>query len=588
MSIETDLLQTELIRLWKALSPQQIKLLGATCPKYKSLQDTATFESAIKSMGIEPLVELAEQLLSLWSKHHDCADLQLILTGRNLISHQSRKRIIDALLIKGNMTGNFDWADFANRFLPLKDWPSTDGRYSNAYQDVSQHLVRNSDWEESWFLEEYCQLGFCGDQTFLNFLEQVLHPRVRASEEARDYAEEINQHLAGTGFLMAIVGEIGGKDHWRARAYDGQTISSVAANSSLLERVEQLKRTVIRSLASESIPSFPSFSDLRKALRSHPSLKSCLPAYMNHSRTIEECLRAIKAAWRDCSENWSLDEFVSRTLNPMLDALEEATVEYDSNYEICEKLGEGGFGIVYRLHHRLLGMDFALKVLAPAFDDGSNPGHETRFYKEAALLLSLNHENIVRFYDVGNWSGKPCIRMEFVQGRPLHKFLADHGALTPAKAAVLAKKLGSAVEHAHGKNVLHRDIKPSNIMVGSNEFVKLLDFGVGAYLEDAMGSRITRTGERLAGGNYTAPELEVNPQLLDVRSDIYSIGAVWYTALTGLPPIGHDLVKPLMSVQNVSAAYADLVVNCLRPIQDRVSSAHELLSGLNRVLAAGK
>lgn len=546
----------------------------------------------IAGQGLDALVAFSDKLLEFSNgKACNVKDLLLVLSSRNSISLKVRKQIIDALVLKRNLTGDLSWCEFANRFVPLKTWNSTDPRYPTAFQDVAQHMDNNADWDPGSFLEEYCRLGYSSDHCFLDFLGQVLHPRVRTDNSTLEFATLINKYLTSSPYTMKILGEIGGYPEWRGvNAHGTDATLAPAHEATLVWRVDTfksaLKDAVEKRLAGKPTPHFDDFLEVRRTLINHPTLQSVIPTYLKRARALDECVTEVFNCGGDHWDGFEPVYYVQSTLNQILDKLEDPGCHYDVNYELKEKLGQGGFGVVYKLYHRLLDMDFALKVYAPAFDDGSKE-HEPRFYKEARILFHLSHDLIVRIYDVGNWNGRPSMRMEYVKGKPLDKFIAEHGRIPPVKALVLANKVALAMEYAHSKDIVHRDIKPGNIMVGQGGFVKVLDFGLAVYIEDAFKSRLTKVGERIAGGAFTAPELDSCPELIDPRSDIYSLGAVWFYSLTGVPP-GPDAEMTIRSTPGVVSAYADAVMKCLRRSDNRFQTMSLLRTALEKLNSPGQ
>ena len=197
-------------------------------------------------------------------------------------------------------------------------------------------------------------------------------------------------------------------------------------------------------------------------------------------------------------------------------------------YEILAWIGAGGMGEVYRARDTALKRDVALKVLPAAF--ARDLGRMARFQLEAEVLASLNHPHIGIIYGLAESEGLRALVMEFVDGSPLR------GPLPPEKAVPLALQIVSALEQAHGKGIVHRDLKPANILVGTAG-VKLLDFGLAKLLRERAtiaDSDVTETiaGTVLGTPAYMSPE-QAAGKTADVRSDIFSFGAVLYELLSG-------------------------------------------------------
>ena len=532
------------------------------------------------------LLEVSRYLLSNFADSYNLADLALRLGEYYEIPLKNRADIIDALVLRDDLSGKLPWSDFALRFASLKEQPSTDPRFTSAYQDVHQHMDFNNDWTVDWFLRTYLGIEHYSDEEFGKFLEQVVHPTVRDTKAAEEYVGLINTGLAGTDFRLVVEGNISGYPLWllrRGKKLGAQMTTLLPpAEASLPEEVQKLKSALIEDLESEiEIPSHAYLSDqeylaTRRLLISHPKVGSMVPEYVRKTRSLGECVREL------CNQNQGLSSLtydVIHDFNPILDALENLDFQYDATYEIVEELGTGGFGVVYRVRHRWLEVDFALKVHSPI--GGDEEHYRKRFMQEARILYELDDPNIVRVYDVHEVSGRPCIRMELVEGNTLHRVLEQCSRLPAQKSKVLAEKVAQALSHAHSAGIVHRDLKPSNVMLRKPHIVKVLDFGLGAFVERELVSRITRTGEHVAAGAYTAPELIADPMMLDCRSDIYSLGALWYYSLVGTPPAGSDIRARLEKERpDLSPMYVNSVMKCLAGLDERFESADELLSAI--------
>jgi serine/threonine-protein kinase len=193
-------------------------------------------------------------------------------------------------------------------------------------------------------------------------------------------------------------------------------------------------------------------------------------------------------------------------------------------YEVLAAIGAGGMGEVYRARDTRLGRDVAIKVLPAAF--AADPDRLRRFEQEARAIAALNHPNICQIHDIG----PGYLVLEFVEGEPLH------GPTAVDEAVRLARQMASALEAAHQRNILHRDLKPANILITREGTAKLLDFGVAKLMGAAEGGPedVTRTiaGTVVGTAAYMSPE-QAEGQPLDVRSDIFSFGAVLYELLSG-------------------------------------------------------
>lgn len=237
----------------------------------------------------------------------------------------------------------------------------------------------------------------------------------------------------------------------------------------------------------------------------------------------------------------------------------------EESYNLGERLGYGGFGEVYKYRHKLLEMDFAIKIFDPIFasDDDKIEG-ERRFFREAKMLFHLNHENIVRVYDIGRTKGKPFIRLEYIEGRTLSDYIKQVGGVSFERTKKPIKGILAGLSYAHKNGIIHRDLKPSNVMVQNNGVVKIIDFGISAYLETGDHTKLTKTGEQICGGLYQDPQLTDEPSLRNSHSDIYSLGGIWFFLLTNRDP-SPDAQRVLQNLDTnlVTPAQIDIILRCL-------------------------
>ncbi len=203
------------------------------------------------------------------------------------------------------------------------------------------------------------------------------------------------------------------------------------------------------------------------------------------------------------------------------------------NYKIISLLGEGGMGSVYLAEHTQVNRKAAIKILLP--QHLKNTEIKNRFKNEASLLAELNHPNIVNLYDFAEDESGLYLIMEFVEGTPLDEYILNvSGAIPSERSIPIMTKVLSAFSYAHSKGIIHRDIKPSNIIIGKNDEIKVLDFGIAKIL-DSANKNLTKTGSQMGTVFYMSPE-QVEGKVLDIKSDIYSLGVTFYQILTGLNP----------------------------------------------------
>lgn len=341
----------------------------------------------------------------------------------------------------------------------------------------------------------------------------------------------------------------------------------------LPDLVEELKLG-LSSRATGGDMDLERYKELRKTLLGVSTIQSVIPRFLRVCRTPDDFWNWIKAEYSSYAER---RQFLNNIFHPIFDKIEGVEVAAQTQLVFGELIGRGGFGAVFKVRHHLLDMDFAVKVFEPVFYDGSAEPLQ-RFFREARLLFALNHQSIVRIFDAGIHQGKPFIRMEFCEGKNLNHFLQAHGLLSAGKALSFVEKLTEALVHSHDDaRVIHRDLKPSNVILARGERVKLVDFGLGVFIEHELLSRITKTGESAVGGYYTAPELMAEPRLLDPRTDLFSVGALWYTALVGRPPAGTDVMDSLRKTVTLPSIYIDVLIKSLASLDSRFQSAREML-----------
>ena len=266
-------------------------------------------------------------------------------------------------------------------------------------------------------------------------------------------------------------------------------------------------------------------------------------------------------------------------------------------YEVLSLLGEGGMGAVYKARDVELGRIVALKVIRP--DLARNRAVLDRFKQELILATQVTHRNVVRIYDLGEAEGIKFITMEHVEGRDLAAIIHERTKLTPREAVAVIEQVCRALEAAHNVGVIHRDLKPQNIMweTGTGRIL-VMDFGLAKTLE---GDRMTQTGAMVGTMEYMSPEQALAGNL-DQRSDIFSLGLIFYELLTGQTPFRADsalasLIKrtqervvPVSELdKSVPPELSQIVSRSLeRDVALRYQSASELLADLELWSGTGK
>lgn len=202
-------------------------------------------------------------------------------------------------------------------------------------------------------------------------------------------------------------------------------------------------------------------------------------------------------------------------------------------FEVVEMLGRGAMGVVYKGYDPALARHVAIKVMTAHLE--MDPELRARFFREAQAAGSLQHPNIITVFELGESDGQPFIAMEFVPGRDLDDIIADREPLTVVEKVDLIEQVCRGLAYAHERGIIHRDVKPANIRVTEMGQVKLMDFGV-AHL---ISSELTQTGSLVGTPYYMAPEV-INGHPVDVRADIFSLGATFYELLSYTRPFQGD------------------------------------------------
>jgi serine/threonine-protein kinase len=267
-------------------------------------------------------------------------------------------------------------------------------------------------------------------------------------------------------------------------------------------------------------------------------------------------------------------------------------------YTLEEEIGRGGMGVVYRARHALLRRPTAIKLLAP----GQSAVAEKRFEREVQITSMLTHPNTVVVYDFGHTrDGVFYYVMELLDGVSLQDLIEEQGPQPPGRVVHIMAQIASALAEAHGAGLIHRDVKPSNIILcdraGDPDFVKVLDFGL---VKETGNRNPALTGSAALTGTplYMAPESILRPEAVDARVDIYALGAVGYTLVTGKPPFDGANVVEVCSHhlhtapeppsrrlgRPVPAALEEILLGCLaKSPEDRPQTGKALAETLRRL-----
>jgi serine/threonine protein kinase len=265
-------------------------------------------------------------------------------------------------------------------------------------------------------------------------------------------------------------------------------------------------------------------------------------------------------------------------------------------YQILDGLGQGGMSVVFRARHAMTEQEVALKVLPP--DLAAYSQVKSRFIEEARALAQLDHPNIVHLYNFGQENGSHVLAMQYVHGQTWERLILEHGHQAWAAAVRIAIDVLRALEYAHGRGIVHRDMKPSNVLVRDDDgTATVMDFGIAKM---TTSTRLTATGQTMGTVRYMSPE-QVRGQEVDARSDLYSLGATLYEAVTGETPFDGNTHFEIMSkhlsekavppsnhgVELPAALEAAIMKSRAKKADDRFDSARDFRKELEGVLRDG-
>jgi len=255
---------------------------------------------------------------------------------------------------------------------------------------------------------------------------------------------------------------------------------------------------------------------------------------------------------------------------PNSDSHDNDSIQSIRDYKLLAELGHGLTGTVYRAVHTRLEMVVAIKILRRTA--ASDRDSLRRFHQEMKAIGKLSHINIVRAHDAGEADGRHFLVMEYVDGLDLESVVRRMGALPVAAACEIARQMAVGLQHAYSQGLVHRDVKPANVMLTPNGVVKVLDFGL-ARLKGPKDQTLTLDHGIVGTIDYIAPEQAVNSRDVDIRADIYGLGATLYKMLCGSAPFEDDeSTNPLKRLLAISQGQPRHVRDACAEIADELAA----------------
>ena len=293
---------------------------------------------------------------------------------------------------------------------------------------------------------------------------------------------------------------------------------------------------------------------------------------------------------RECAEVLFENLTLTQTLKTARKSLSAGSI-FAGKYQIIEELGKGGMGRVYRAFDREIEEYVALKIIRPEIADDKTVIQ--RFRNELKIARKISHKNVCRMFDLNKDGDIYYITMEYVQGEDLKSSLRRMGLLSIGKAIFIAKQVCEGMSEAHRLGVIHRDLKPQNIMIDWDGNARIMDFGIARSLET---DGITDSGRVVGTAAYMSPE-QVEGIVVDLRSDIYSLGIILYELVTGCVPFNGNTpmsvalkqilqapAEPRKINTRIPEELSKVIMTCInKDIDKRYQSTKELLLDLSEI-----
>lgn len=297
--------------------------------------------------------------------------------------------------------------------------------------------------------------------------------------------------------------------------------------------------------------------------------KSSSKLELSDDEGLRMALKGSKLSFRQLLKKYGVKISPDVTIPPELIRLSE--------YKIVKKLGEGGMGAVYKAIHKRLDKIVALKTLRP--DRFAHAAQVSRFEREMKAVGRLDHPNLIRAHDAGEIDSMHYLVMEYVDGIDLNEAVKQHRSLPIQEACEAIRQAALGLQHAHENSLVHRDIKPSNIMVTKKGIVKVLDMGLARIGSQISENDLTSAGQVMGTIDYMSPEQAESSHEVDIRADIYALGATLYKIISGRVPFAgksqDSVVKKLIAL---STEVPDDIRNHARAVPDGLAKLiHQML-----------
>jgi hypothetical protein len=442
------------------------------------------------------------------------------------------------------------------------------------------------------------------DDKFFRFITEALHPVVVAdSDTAQTLQRRVNSYLLADGFEVVESGKMSGRPVFSIQ----QVAPRIVENGDFPVRlIAHVTEAVCQGLSGSKIDLAFEKLGVPPPVQSAANKPGQVKLWLQSAQTTKGLnhWEILGGLVQDAIEQASLEGYPdsanAKYRDALLAALLKAGYEYRGALLICRKgasgsapslrevqllpdareIGRGGFGAVFEVRDPELELSFAIKVFDPSVFNNAEDGRK-RFMREAGLLFRCAHARIIRIFDAGRLAdGRPFMKMEYVDWRNL---TGRQKELSGSDRIRVVGMIAGALAHAHAQGIVHRDLKPSNILMApGGADVKLIDFGMGIFVEENLQDRLTKTAQQF-GNTYSAPEQLTNSKASDPSIDVYSLCAMWHEIEFGEVPRGVG-VENRVNGLSYSGETRGLLLRGLEPNASRRPTAAEMVKVLRTEL----